>query len=67
MYLYLFIYFVAVLHGMWDLSRLTRDPSGIQSVPPAVEAQSLNHWATREVLCTFSRSVVSDSWRPCGL
>ena len=23
---------------------------GIESMPPAVEAQSLNHWTTREVL-----------------
>ena len=48
MYSYLFIYFVATLHGTWDLSPLTRDPSGTESVPPAVEAQSLNHWTTRK-------------------
>lgn len=28
--------------GMWDLSSLTR----LKHVPPAVEAQSLNHWST---------------------
>ena len=27
--------------------------SGIEHMPPAVEAQSLNHWATREVLGIF--------------
>ena len=30
---------------MWDLSSLSRD----QPMPPALEAQSLNHWTTREV------------------
>ena len=29
----------------WDLSSLT----GIKPAPPAVEARSLNHWATREI------------------
>ena len=24
-------------------------PPGIESVPPAVEARSLNHWTTREI------------------
>ena len=37
-------------------------------IAPTVEAQSLNHWTTREVLqfssVQFSRSVVSDSSRP---
>ena len=36
--------FLAPLCGMWDFSSLT----------PAVEAQSLNHWISREV----SRSVL---------
>ena len=31
---------------MWDLSSTTRDGT----VPPALGAQSLNHWTTREVL-----------------
>ena len=30
---------------MQDLSLLTRD----QTMPPAVEAQSINHWAAREI------------------
>ena len=34
------------LQGVLDLSFPTR----VQPVPPAVEAQNLNHWATREVL-----------------
>ena len=41
---YLFL-FSAPPHGMWDLSSPTRD----QPVPPAVEAQSLNHWTARKV------------------
>lgn len=35
---------LATLPGMWGLSSQTRD----QSHAPAVEAQSLNPWATRE-------------------
>ena len=34
----------------WDLISPTRDRPGIESIPHAVEAQSLNHWTTREVL-----------------
>ena len=30
---------------MWDLSSLTRD----KRTPPALGAQSLNHWTAREV------------------
>lgn len=30
---------------MWDLSSL-----GLEPVPPAMEAWSLNHWPSREVL-----------------
>ena len=36
---------------MWDFSSLTRDRTW---GPPAVEAQSLNHWTAREI----SRSVL---------
>ena len=36
---------------MWGLSSLTR----IEHVPPAVEAQSPNHWIAREVLFLFLR------------
>ena len=43
--LILFIYLFIWPHGMRDLSSLTRD----QTCAPAVEVQSLNHWATREV------------------
>ena len=38
--------FIFLLHDMWDLSSPTKD----RTEPPAVEAQSLNHWPTREVL-----------------
>ena len=43
--------FLATLCGMWDFSSLTRDRTW---GPPAVEAQSLNHWTAREI----SRSVL---------
>ena len=36
--------FVAILHGLWGLSSLTRDWT--QAL--AVKAPSLNHWTTRE-------------------
>ena len=35
--------YLATPQGIWDLS----SPE-IESVPPAVEAQSPNHWTTRE-------------------
>ena len=41
----LFVCFLATLHGMWDLSSLTRD----QSYNPALAAQSPNHWTAKEV------------------
>ena len=40
------IIILATLHGMWDLTSPTR----VEPAPPAVEAQSLNYWTTREVL-----------------
>ena len=35
-------------------------PPGIEPVPPAVEAQSLNHWTSKEVpnMSTFNRMMV---------
>ena len=39
----IFFLFLVVLHIMWDISSL------IELIPPAVEAQSLNHWMVREV------------------
>ena len=43
----LFFPFLAVPHGMWyGISVLQ---TGIKPAPPGVEAQSLNHWTTREV------------------
>lgn len=41
MFMYLFI--VATLSGMWDLV----PPLGTEPVPPAVE---VDHWTSREVL-----------------
>ena len=44
-------YFLATWRGLRDLVPQPR----IELTPPAVEAWSLNHWATREVLeFTFS-------------
>jgi len=40
-----FFFFLAVPHGMWDLSSQPE----MEPVLPAVEAQSLNHWTAREV------------------
>ena len=66
---HIFIYLLAMMHGMWVLSFQTRDGTHA----PAMEGQSPNHWTTSEVhhtfLCLFSsvqfsRSVVSDSSRP---
>ena len=37
-------FFLAAPHGLWDLS----SQPGIEPVPPAVEAQSPNHWTARE-------------------
>ena len=42
-----FIYFLAVLCGMWDMWDLSYP--GIESTPPTLGAWSLNHWTTREV------------------
>ena len=44
-----FFFFLAMLHGMWDLSFRTRDGPLL----PAVETQNLNHWLAREVTFTF--------------
>ena len=44
--LFLFLFCLASPRSMWDLSSPTRD---IGPAPPAVEAQSPNHWTSREV------------------
>ena len=41
---FFFFFFLTVLHGMILVSQ-----PGIESVPPALEVQSLNHWTAREV------------------
>ena len=46
---YLFIYLFIGLAGLRDL--LPPHTPGIEPMRPAVEAQSLNHWTTREVPC----------------
>ena len=42
---FLSFFFLAVLQGMCDLSSL----KGTESMLPAMEAWSLNHWPTREL------------------
>ena len=49
---YKILFYLAVLHGKWDLSSLTKK----LTCAPRVKAQCLNHWTTREVLW------LSDSW-----
>ena len=44
-HLFTFLFFSALPHGMWDLSSPTR----ARTHAPCVEAQSLNHWTSREV------------------
>ena len=50
---FFFFFFFAVPHVMWDLSTLIRDllvpQSGLEPMPPASEAQSLNYWTIRKV------------------
>ena len=41
--------------SMWD----TNSSTGIQPTPPALEAQSLNHWTTREVPKRFTLYIVT--------
>ena len=41
----LFSFNLAAPCGMWDLSSLSRE----QTVAPALEVLSLNHWTAREV------------------
>ena len=46
-------FFLAVPHVMWDLSTLIGDllvpQPGLEPMPPASEAQSLNYWTIRKV------------------
>ena len=56
-----FFFFLAVLHGFWDLSSSIRDQPG----PMAVKVLSLNHWTTSLFSSVqVSRSVRSNSLRP---
>ena len=43
--LYVQALFLALPRVVWDLN----SPNGDQTVAPALEAQGLNHWATKEV------------------
>ena len=46
---HLFFFFCLVTsYNMWNFSSLTRDRTGTPCIP-ALEAQSLNHWTSREV------------------
>ena len=44
-FLFFVFFFLAVPHGIWDLSSQPE----MEPMLPAVEAQSLNHWTAREV------------------
>ena len=44
---FFFFFFFAIL---WHTELPYMSCPGIELVPPSVEAQSLNHWTTREVL-----------------
>ena len=44
MLMFLFCFLLALLHGMRDLTSLTRD----QTLPLAVDTRSPNHWTARE-------------------
>ena len=46
----LFPFFCPCPAAMWNLPQ-----PGMETMPPAVEAQSLNHWTTKEVPLFFSR------------
>ena len=46
--------------------RILVPPSGHKPVPPAVEAQCLNHWITRQVFFIFNWMVSSSSPLPCS-
>ena len=53
-----FCLFVCFYCTTWAYAILAPRP-GIESMPPAVEAWSLNHWTTREVPLHF---FLSDLW-----
>lgn len=44
-----FLSLLIASHGTWDLNSL----KGIKHAPPALEAQGLYHWTTREVLMVW--------------
>ena len=44
---FMLVYFLALAHGMWDLSSLTRDLTC--SPNPTLEVWNPNYWITREV------------------
>ena len=48
----LFVFVFVSLFGH-TTQHMERPRPGIEPMPPAVEARSLNHWATREVLCNL--------------
>ena len=48
---------MAILHGILDL--INNSPIRDRTLAPAVEAPSLNHWTTREVLAFVSFSLIN--------
>ena len=50
-------YFLATLHGMWDLS----SPPGTETMLfPCCGKQSLNHWTSREISSLFLMCISSN-------
>ena len=45
------------LHHVWHLGTLVHPTRDWTHTPPAVKAQSLNHWTTREIPCLISSHV----------
>ena len=54
---FLFIYFLNCLSGLFGLTMVTCgiliSQPGMEPMPPALEAQSLNHWTAQEALQVF--------------
>ena len=53
-----FFFFFATPHGMWILVPQPR----IESIPPALETQNLNHWTIRKCPPVYTRSLWKFWW-----
>ena len=48
--MFCFVLFLIIFYNYYWLRHVELPQPGIKLVPPAAEAQSLNHWTTREYL-----------------